>query len=62
MPIKSVNPKPIKTDTTLVSKKMSLDTPMGKIESDSGNHLIDVASIVFIIIIFFVIKRLFKVA
>ena len=34
-----MKPKPINTlDTTLQSKKMSLETPIGTIESDSGNH------------------------
>ena len=33
-----MKPKPINTlDTTLQSKKMSIETPIGKLESDSGN-------------------------
>ena len=58
-----MKPKPIKqfsADTTLTSKKMSIETPIGKIESDSGNHFIDVISIIGIIIVFFVIKKFFK--
>ena len=47
-------------DTTLQSKKMSIDTPIGKIESDSGSHLIDVLSIVIIIAAFYYFKRLFS--
>tara|TARA_Y100000593_G_C4283418_1_gene324006 strand:+ start:647 stop:844 length:198 start_codon:yes stop_codon:yes gene_type:complete len=49
-------------DTTLQSKKMSIDTPIGKIESDSGSHLIDVLSIVIIIAAFYYLKRLFSTA
>ena len=44
-------------DTTLQSKKMSIETPIGKIESDSGSHLIDVLSIVIIIAGFYYFYR-----
>tara|TARA_R100000306_G_C4315858_1_gene112603 strand:+ start:58 stop:234 length:177 start_codon:yes stop_codon:yes gene_type:complete len=45
--------------------KITIDTPYGTIESDSGNHLIDVATVVFIIIVcallkFKVLKSMFK--
>ncbi len=49
-------------DTKLQSKKMSIETPIGKIESDSGSHLIDVLSIVIIIAAFYYLKRLFSTA
>ena len=53
-----LKPKPINTlDTTLQSKKMSIDTPIGKIESDSGNHYIDILSIIFIIAVLYVGKK-----
>ncbi len=39
-------------------KKLKIETPIGSIESDSGNHLLDIASVVFVIIVFFVAKRL----
>ena len=53
-----LKPKPINTlDTTLQSKKMSIDTPIGKIESDSGNHLYDVFSIIFVIAVLYVGKK-----
>ncbi len=39
-------------------KKMSIETPIGKIESDSGNHYLDVLSIaVIVVLIQFIIKR-----
>ena len=49
-------------DTTLQSKKMSIETPIGKIESDSGSHLVDVLSIIIIIAAFYYFKRLFSTA
>ncbi len=56
-----MKPKPINTlDTTLQSKKMSLETPIGKIESDSGNHYIDVLSIIVVMCAFFILKKVFK--
>jgi len=36
--------------------KITIDTPYGTIESDSGNHLIDVATVVFIILICALLK------
>ena len=37
-------------------EKISIDTPYGTIESDSGNHLVDVATIVFIILVCMLLK------
>ena len=54
-----MKPKPINTlDTTLQSKKMSIDTPIGTIESDSGNHYLDIASIIFVIMVLYIGKKL----
>ena len=39
------------------TKKMTIVTPMGSLESDSGNHLMDVFSIVFIIVILYSLKK-----
>ena len=55
-----MKPKPIKQfpgDTTLISKKMSIETPMGTIESDSGNHYLDILSIIFVIAVLYVGKK-----
>ena len=46
-------------------EKISIETPYGTIESDSGNHLVDIATVVFIILVcallkFKVLKRIFK--
>ena len=46
-------------------ERISIETPYGTIESDSGNHLVDIATVVFIILVcallkFKVLKRIFK--
>ena len=45
---------------TLQVKKVRIETPMGNIESDSGNHLVDVGTIILIMGIFFVMKKFFN--
>ena len=37
-------------------EKILIDTPYGTIESDSGNHLVDIATVVFIIIVCALLK------
>ena len=54
-----MKPKPIMAmQDTLQSKKMSIETPIGKLESASGNHLIDVTSLVLVIVLLYVGKKL----
>ena len=54
-----LKPKPINTlDTTLQSKKMSIETPIGKIESDSGNHYLDILSIIVVIGVMYAGKKI----
>ena len=60
-----MKPKPIVmkpeipiTRDSLTSKKMSLETPIGTIESDSGNHYLDVLSIIVVIAVLYVGKKL----
>ena len=54
-----MKPKPIMAmQDTLQSKKMSIETPMGTLESDSGNHYLDVASIILVIGVLYVGKKL----
>tara|TARA_R100001594_G_scaffold134130_1_gene175122 strand:- start:708 stop:866 length:159 start_codon:yes stop_codon:yes gene_type:complete len=48
------------TDSLLTPKKVRIETPVGNIESDSGNHLVDVGTIIVVIIIFFAAKKFFK--
>ena len=40
------------------TKKMTIVTPMGSIESDSGNHFNDFLSIVGVMVIFFLMKKI----
>jgi hypothetical protein len=46
---------------TLTIKKVRIETPMGNIESDSGNHLIDVSTVVILMLAFFLMRKFFKV-
>ena len=55
---KSIRKEEILVDTTLQSKKMSLETPIGTIESDSGNHYLDIFSIILVIGILYIGKKL----
>ena len=41
------------------TESVKLETPIGSIESDSGNHLIDIATIVFAISFYLIIKKVF---
>ena len=47
-----------------VPRKFKIETPMGSLESDSGNHFVDVASVVIVIIVLYLgkhfLKRYFK--
>jgi len=36
--------------------KISIDTPYGTIESDSGNHLVDIGTVVLIILVCAILK------
>tara|TARA_R100001530_G_scaffold109529_1_gene76905 strand:+ start:476 stop:616 length:141 start_codon:yes stop_codon:yes gene_type:complete len=41
-------------------KKLKIETPIGSVESDSGNHLVDVVTVVGFILVFFIFKRIMK--
>tara|TARA_R100000808_G_C2129999_1_gene139376 strand:+ start:189 stop:332 length:144 start_codon:yes stop_codon:yes gene_type:complete len=41
-------------------KKIKIETPIGTVESDSGNHFIDILSVAGIIVLYFVLKKIFK--
>ena len=59
-----MKPKPImaKQETLIeqppMYKKMSIETPIGTLESDSGNHMIDVITIVGVISVLYIGKKL----
>ena len=57
---KSIRREEISSTDSLVAKKVRIETPMGNIESDSGNHLVDVGTIILIMGIFFFMKKFFK--
>ena len=48
-------------DSTKVNKPMQfkIETPIGSVESDSGNHTIDVLSVLLIIGLILISKKLF---
>ena len=41
------------------TERVKIETPIGSIESDSGNHLIDIATIVVIISVYIIIRKVF---
>ena len=46
--------------TQLAPKRFKVETPIGSLESDSGNHIVDVMSVVIVIVILYLAKHLFK--
>ena len=56
-----MNREPIIEDTTLVTntmKRIKVETPLGSIESDSGNHWIYIFTILGVILVLYVGKKL----
>ena len=43
---------------TKQTKKMTIVTPMGSIESDSGNHFVDVLTILSFVVALILIKKI----
>ena len=43
---------------TKQTKKMTIVTPMGSIESDSGNHFVDVLTILGFVVAIILIKKI----
>ena len=41
-------------------QKVRIETPMGTIESDSGNHLVDVGTVVLLTFILYLVIRFIK--
>ena len=39
------------------TKRVKIDTPIGSIESDSGNHFVDVITIVGVIVLYLMVKK-----
>ena len=42
------------------TKRVKIETPIGSIESDSGNHFVDIASVMLIIICVLMFKKIVK--
>jgi hypothetical protein len=40
------------------TKQFKIETPIGSIESDSGNHFVDIASVMLIIICVLMFKKI----
>ena len=40
------------------TKQFKIETPIGSIESDSGNHLMDIASVMLIIVCVLMFKKI----
>jgi hypothetical protein len=40
--------------------QFKIQTPIGSVESDSGNHLIDVGSVVIVVLAFYVMIKLLR--
>jgi hypothetical protein len=43
------------------TKRVVIDTPIGSVESDSGNHLVDIASVLFILVFILIFKKLWNI-
>ena len=41
-------------------ESVRIETPLGAIESDSGNHLVDIGTVLIIFIVLFGLVRFFK--
>jgi len=39
------------------TKRVKLDTPIGSIESDSGNHFVDVITVIGVIVLYLIAKK-----
>ena len=52
-----IKPDTLITEQPPVYKKMSIETPLGKLESDSGNHLVDVATIIIVVAVLYIFKK-----
>ena len=42
------------------TQQFKIETPIGSVESDSGNHLMDIASVMLIIVCVLMFKKIWK--
>ena len=55
-----MQPKSIHQTDGLNAKSVRVETPIGAIESDSGNHLVDIGTVLIIIVLFFGARKFFQ--
>ena len=49
----------MENDSTMVEpRRMKIETPIVSVESDSGNHLMDIASVMLIIVCVLMFKKI----
>jgi len=41
------------------TQKMKIETPIGSIESDSGNHFLDITSVLVVIVVIYFLRKKF---
>ena len=39
------------------TQKVRIETPIGAIESDSGNHLVDIGTVLGVVVVLFILKK-----
>ena len=44
----------------LTPKRFKVETPLGSLESDSGNHMVDIISVLAVILIIYLGKNLIR--
>tara|TARA_R110002012_G_scaffold78323_7_gene199622 strand:+ start:1383 stop:1526 length:144 start_codon:yes stop_codon:yes gene_type:complete len=42
------------------TERFKIETPIGSVESDSGNHFVDIASVMLIIVCVIMFKKIWK--
>ena len=42
------------------TERIKIETPIGSVESDSGNHFVDIASVMLIIMCVLMFKKIWK--
>ena len=55
-----VKPIPVDSIRQKEVKKVRVESPLGAIESDSGNHLVDIGTVLLIMALFFMMKKFFQ--
>jgi len=38
-------------------QRVRIETPIGAIESDSGNHLVDIGTVLGVVVVLFILKK-----